>query len=51
MRDLTIPEKHLLKIARDTLRMPDAMARVMGGPSKDEAREIIYRLTGKRPKE
>lgn len=50
-RELSVPEKHQLKIARDTLRMPDAMAGVMGGPTKAQAREIIYRLTGQKPKE
>lgn len=41
---LTIPEKHQLKIAEDTLRMSDAMARIMGGMTKDEAKEIITKL-------
>lgn len=50
-RELSVPEKHQLKIARDTLRMPDAIAAVVGGPSKEEAREIIKRLTGKEAKE
>lgn len=44
---MTIPEKHELRIARDTLRMSDAMLGVMGGPSKEQARETIRRLTGK----
>ena len=48
-RTLSVPDKHLLKIARSTLKMSDAMARVMGGPSKAEAREIIRRLTAKNP--
>lgn len=48
---LTIPERHQLRIARDTLRMSDAGARIMGGPTKEEAREIIERLTGKEAKE
>lgn len=46
-QQLTVPEQHQLKIARQTLRMSNPMARVMGGPTKDEAREIIARLTGK----
>jgi ABC-type branched-subunit amino acid transport system ATPase component len=50
-RALSGPEQHQLKIARATLRMPDAMANMMNlvsnGPSKEEAREIIRRLTGK----
>ncbi len=49
--NLSVPERHQLKIARDTLRMADAMVGVAGGPSKAEAREIILRLTGKRAKE
>lgn len=46
-RALSVPEKHQLRIARDTLKMSEAMARVMGGPSHAEARAIILRLTGK----
>jgi len=46
-RELTTPEQHQLKIAHQTLRMPDAMVGVMGGPSKEEARRIIERLEGK----
>jgi hypothetical protein len=49
MRELTVPEKHQLKVARDTLKMPATMLGVMGGPSKEEARAIIERLTGKKP--
>lgn len=49
-RELTVPEKHQLKIARDTLKLSDAGARIMGGMTKDEARMIIKRLTGKDPK-
>lgn len=50
-RELTVPEKHQLKIARDTLKMSDVGARIMGGMTKEEAREVIKRLTGKEPKE
>lgn len=50
-RTLTTPERHQLKVARATLTMSDAGALIMGGPTKAEAREIIYRLTGKRPQE
>ena len=46
-RTLSVPERHQLKIARDTLKMSDAGALVMGGPTKDEARRIIKELTGK----
>lgn len=50
-RELSVPEKHQLKIAKQTLNMPDAMVGVMGGPDKKEAREIVKRLTGKVVKE
>ena len=46
-RTLSVPEQHQLKIARATLKMSDAGAMIMGGPTKQEAREIILRLTGK----
>ena len=49
-RKLTVPDQHRLKIALDTLRMNDIMARVMGGMTKDEARQVIEELTGKKPK-
>lgn len=50
-KELSVPEKHQLRIARDTLKMSDVGARVMGGPTKEEARETILRLTGKPAKE
>ena len=40
---LTVPEKHQLKIAKDTLKMSDAGALIMGGMTKDEARKILAR--------
>ena len=46
-RKLTVPERHQLKVARDTMKMSDVGAFIMGGPSKDEARAIILKLTGK----
>ena len=46
-RKLTVPEKHQLRIARKTLKMSDVAALVLGGPTKDEARATILRLTGK----
>ncbi len=47
-RVLTVFEKHQLKIARQTLHMPDAMIGVMGGGmTRDEARRVIRELTGK----
>lgn len=48
---LSVPDRHQLKIARDTLKMSDAGVKIMGGPTKSEAREIIERLTGRKPKE
>ncbi len=49
--NLTVPEKHQLKIARQTLRMSDIGARIMGGMTKPEAREFIRKhrkVKGKR---
>jgi hypothetical protein len=48
-RELSVFDRHALKIARQTLNMPDAILGVMGGPSKADARETIRRLTGKDP--
>jgi hypothetical protein len=54
-RELSVEDRHRLKVALDTLKMPDAMAGVMGGGpggrgmSKAEARAIVARLTGKAP--
>jgi len=47
MRQLSVPERHQLKIARATLEMSDVGAMIMGGPNKEEARAIILKLTGK----
>jgi hypothetical protein len=47
-RVLTVPEQHQLRIARQTLRMHPAMARVMGGPTPAEARRIIQALRNPR---
>lgn len=48
-RELTVFEKHSLRIARATLNMPDAMVGVLGGPTKEQARQIILELTGRDP--
>ena len=40
-KSLTVPQKHQLKIAKDTLKMSDVGARVMGGMTKDEARKFL----------
>ena len=45
---LTTAERHQLKIAWDTLRMPKAMIAIMGGMTEEEAFEVIERLTKKR---
>lgn len=50
-KTLTVPEKHQLRIARSTMRMTDTGATVMGGMTKDEARAVIKKLTGRAPKE
>ena len=51
MKTSTVFDRHQLKIARDTLKMSDAGAFIMGGMSKDEARRVILRLTGQEAKE
>ena len=48
-RNLTTPEQHQLRIARDTLRMAPAMRGVMGGPTLEQAVATIQRLTGALP--
>ena len=50
-RVLTVPEKHQLAIAYKTMKMPEAMLGVMGGPTKAEAQATIKRLTGRDYKE
>ena len=42
-RELTIYEKHQLRVALDTMAMPDSMAGVMG-MTKAEALDVIRRL-------
>lgn len=44
MKTLTVPEKHQLRIAKQTLRMTDAGANIMGGMTKDEARQFLSRI-------
>ena len=43
-RKLTAWQKRQLKIARDTLKMSDAMVGVMGDMDKGEAKRIIRHL-------
>jgi len=49
-RHLTVFDQHQLKIARRTLQMSDAGARIMGGMTKAEARAVIKKFTGKSAK-
>ena len=45
-RELSVPEKHQLRIARDTVKNPDKA--LLGGPSVEEAKKIIAKLTSKK---
>ena len=38
---LSVPDQHRLKIAKSTLKMSDAGAVIMGGMTKDEARDFL----------
>ena len=49
MKNLSVPDKHQLRIARSTLKMSDVGARIMGGMTKVEAVAIITKLTGRAP--
>lgn len=40
-KKLTVPEKHQEKIAKDTLKMSDFGARMMGGMDKEEAIKFL----------
>jgi len=53
VRELSVFDRHQLKIARDTLKLDDTVAalHILGGPDKDEARAIIRRITGRAPVE
>jgi len=46
-KNLSVFDKHQLKIAKDTLKMTDFGALVAGGMTKEQARAIVHRLTGK----
>ena len=50
-KQLSVFDKHQLAVARKTLTYSDVGASIMGGPSKEEARQIILKLTGKPAKE
>lgn len=47
MPKLSVPDQHRLKIARRTLTLSDAGALILGGMTKEEARQVIKELTGK----
>jgi hypothetical protein len=46
-RELSIPEQHQLRIAKRTLELSDVGALILGGMTKEEARIVIKKLTGK----
>jgi len=43
-RKLSVFDTHRLKIARDTLKMPDEIANVLGGMNKAESRAFINKM-------
>lgn len=43
-KELSVFDKHQLKIAKDTLKLSDVGARIMGGMTKEEAREFLSRM-------
>jgi len=47
MRELTVFEKHKLRIAKSTLKMSDIGALIMGGMTKKEAKHFIDSLLEK----
>ena len=46
---LSVPERHELRIARQTLKVHPALVGVLGGPTLTEAWHTVYRLTGRWP--
>lgn len=44
---MNVFDKHKLKIAKDTLKMTDVGAAVMGGMTKDEAKKVVEEFEGK----
>ena len=45
---MDVARKHQLKIARDTLRMSDEGAQIMGVMTKEEARDFLRKYGGKK---
>ena len=48
-RSLSVFEKHQLRIALETIKNPSKA--LLGPPSVEEAKEIVYRLTGRKSRE
>lgn len=46
-KKLDVFDQHKLRIALDTLRMPDAMIGIFGGMTKEEALEVVKELKPK----
>jgi len=44
MKTLSVPDKHRKAIAIRTLRMPDAIANILGGMNKGEARAFLFSI-------
>jgi len=44
---MSVFEKHRYKIAKDTLKMPDAIANVMGGMTKAQSKDFINEMRRK----
>ena len=44
-KELSVFDKHQLKIAKDTLKMNDVFINIMGGMTKKEAKAIIKKLS------
>jgi hypothetical protein len=49
-KELSVFDKHQLKIAKRTLELNDIGAMILGGMTKQEAKEVIKKLTGKEHK-
>jgi hypothetical protein len=47
MKNLSVFDKHQLKIAKQTLKMSDVGAKIMGGMTKEEAKNIIKKFSSK----
>lgn len=41
---LSVFDKHQFKIAKDTLRLSDAGARILGGQTKEQARAFLTQM-------